>query len=450
VSAVTDGPPGDEAANKLGPKRRRPRPILTAVGGVVLLGVAALGLNWWLHGQSAAAGRIVGSSSIEATTVDVTTRVPGTVLRLMAREGQSVRAGSFLAELEPQEAGAQVAQARAAVAQAAAQVRQAQQVVVAQQQATDAGVGQATAQVAAAGTGIPQSEMALAIEDRTSRDAVAAAEARLRAAEAQVGSTRSGLATAERDLTRQKALFAQGAVAADQVDATQAAYDAAVSQDRGTGEAVTQARADLAAARANLMQVQIQRRAVEAAQANVARAQAALANAESGYTVVAQQRQLLAAAEAALAQARANLEYVRLVAGHDTIVAPRDGVIQTKNVEEGEVVPAGAALYTLINPTDLWARVYVREDQIGLVKIGQPTRTTIDTLPGDVFTGRVTQVNDAPEFTTVNVQTKEDRVKLVFGVKVRIADPGHRLQPGMPAHLEILTNGPQQDGEVTP
>ncbi|HYM69708.1 MAG TPA: HlyD family efflux transporter periplasmic adaptor subunit [bacterium] len=406
-------------------------------------------MSWWLYGQSAAPVRIVGSTSIEATTVDVTTRAPGTVLRLMAREGQQVRAGSVLAELEPQEAGAQVAQARAAVAQAAAQVVQAQQAVVAQQQATDAEVGQATAQVTAAGAGIPQSEAALAIQDRTSREAVTAAEARLSAAQAKVGSTRSGLATAERDLARQKALFAQGAIAADQVDATQAAYDAAVAQDRGAGEAVAQARADLAAARANLMQVQIQRRAVEAAQANVARAQAALGNAESGYTVVAQQRQLLAAAEAALAQARANLAYVGLVAGHNTIVAPRDGVIQTKNVEEGEVVPAGAALYTLINPTDLWGRVYVREDQIGLVKIGQPTRTTIDTLPGDVFTGRVTQVNDGPEFTTVNVQTKEDRVKLVFGVKVRIADPGHRLQPGMPAHIEILTNGPQRDGEVT-
>jgi len=410
-----------------------------------VVAAAAVGVGWWLYGQSRAPARILGSASIEATTVDVTTRVPGRVLRMMARDGQQVRSGSALAELEPQEAGAQVAQARAAVAQAGAQVSQARQTVVAQQQTTDAQVAQAAAQVTAAGTGIPQSETALAIEDRTSREAVAAAEARLRAAQAQVGSARSGLATAEHDLARQNALFAQGAVAADQVDATRAAYDAAVAQDRGAGEAVTQARADLAAARANLMQVQIQRRAVEAAQANVARAQAILGNAESGYTVVTQQRQLLAAAEAALAQARANLMYVELVAGHNTIVAPRDGVIQTQNVEEGEVVPAGAALYTLINPTDLWARVYVREDQIGLVKIGLPTRTTIDTLPGEVFTGRVTQVNDTPEFTTVNVQTKEDRVKLVFGVKVRIADPGHRLQPGMPAHIEILSNG-----EVTP
>jgi HlyD family secretion protein len=86
-------------------------------------------------------------------------------------------------------------------------------------------------------------------------------------------------------------------------------------------------------------------------------------------------------------------------------------------------------------------RIYVREDRIGRVMVGQAATVTVDVLPGQTFPGRVTQINDAPEFTTVNVQTKEDRVKLVFGVKIRLDDRTHRLQAGMPAHVRLATPG---------
>src|SRR5262249_33425630 len=156
--------------------------------------------------------------------------------------------------------------------------------------------------------------------------------------------------------------------------------------------------------RANLMQMEIQRKAVEAARANVQQARAGLWNAQSGYTIVVQRQQDLAAARAALAQARANLRYLQLIAAHDTVLAARGGMSETKNVEVGEVVPAGAALYTLLNPDDVWVRTYVREDQIGRVQLGQAARVTVDTLPGRVFPGHVTVINTRPEFTTVNVQ----------------------------------------------
>jgi len=152
-------------------------------------------------------------------------------------------------------------------------------------------------------------------------------------------------------------------------------------------------------------------------------------------------------------QAQAALRYAQVISGHNTIVSPRDGVIQTKDVEEGEVVAAGTALYTLIDPQDVWTRVYIREDRVGRVKIGQEAHITVDTLPGEAFNGRVTQINTQPEFTTVNVQTKQDRVKLVFGVKIRIEDHSHRLKPGMAARVVILVGGggrAAQTGGVEP
>jgi HlyD family secretion protein len=424
-----------------------PRMIRRSVFRIGALGLVVLALAWggWrLYEERASAGRLFGSGSIEATQVDVSPKVPGRVIRLTVEEGDQVTAGEVLAELAPQEASAQVAQAQAAVVAAEARVVQAGQAVVTQQQVTDAQVAQAQAAVATAATAVPQSETALAIQERTSREVVTAAAAQLSAAQGQVGAARSALAKARDDLGRQKALFAEGAVAADQVEAAQTAYDAAVAQDRSARDAVTQAQAALASARANLMQVEIQRKAVEAARANLGQAQAGLKNAESGYTVIAQRRQDLAAAQAALAQAQANLRYLQVIAGHNTIVAPRNAVVQTKWVEEGEVVAAGAPLYTLIDPQDIWLRAYIPEDQIGRVKVGQVARVTIDSFPGRVFDGRVIEISPKGEFTPGNVQTREDRVKLVFSVKIRLKNTDNSLKPGMPADAQIMV-GTQYD-----
>ena len=431
-----------QAAPARGGRRINPRLAVACAAAFVLLAWE----GWQLREQRAAAGRVTGSGSIEATQVDVTPRAAGRVIRLLAKEGDPVSAGQVLAELEPQEASAQVAQAQAAAAQAEALVIRAQQAVTTQEQVTRAQVAQAHAQVTMAAARVPQAETALTMEERTAQQAVSAAQAQVNSAEAQTGSARSALVKARADLGRQKALYAQGAVAEDQVDAAQAAYDSAAAQDRSAGEGVVQARANLASARANLMQVEIKRKDVEAAQANAAQAHAGLKNAQSGYTVIAQRQQDLAAARAALTQAQANLRYLQLIAGHDTVLAPRGGMIQTKNVEVGEVVSAGAALYTLLDPQDTWVRIFVREDRVGWVKIGQAARVTVDTLPGRVFAGHVTVINTQPEFTTVNVQTREDRVKLVFGVKIRLDNRDRSLEPGMPARAEIVLDHQNDSG----
>jgi len=413
--------------------------------GILLLALALLAWGGWrLYEQRASAGRLFGSGSIEATRVDVSSKVAGRIIKLSVDEGDRVKAGQVLIELEPQEASAQVAQAQAAVVQAEAKVAQAQHAVTAQQQVTSAQVAQAQAQVASAATGVPQMETALAMQERTAQEAVSAAQAQLNSAQAQVGSARSALVKARADLGRQKALFAQGAVAADQVDAAQAAYDAAVAQDRAATEAVAQAGANLASARANLMQVEIKRKDVEAARANVAQARAGLRNAQSGYTVIAQRQQDLAAAKAALSQARANLQYLQVIAGHNTIVSPRNAVVQVKNVEQGEVVAAGTALYTLVDPQDIWLRAYIPQDQIGRVRVGQIAHVSVDSFPGRVFEGHVIAISSKGEFTPGNVQTRGDRVRLVFSVKIRLDNRDGSLKPGMPADAEILVGG-QED-----
>lgn len=429
----------------MGAKPPRTPPNRRAVIRVAAIVVALAVIAWqvWANYQRhASVDRLEASGSIEATQVDVAPKIEGRVIQLLAVEGDRVQAGQVLARLDDREARAQVDQARAAVTAAEAKVTQAAQAVGTQQQVTDAQVAQAQAQLAAAETRVPQAETTVTLQSQTAEQSVAAAQAQLSAAQAAAVSAHSALITARNDLARAKQLLAQGAIAAQQVDQAQAAYDAAVAQDKSANDAVTQARAALALAEANRLQVPIRQEDVRANRAAVAQAQAAVQNAQTGYTLVAQRRQDVAAAQAGLAQARANLQYLEVLAGYTTVTAPTNGVVLTKNIEKGEVVVPGTAIYTLVDLGDMWLRVFIPENQIGRVRLGQRADVTVDTFPGRVFQGRVTEISSQAEFTPGNVQTKEDRVKLVFGVKIRLDNQDGSLKPGMPADATIFVGIP--------
>jgi HlyD family secretion protein len=143
------------------------------------------------------------------------------------------------------------------------------------------------------------------------------------------------------------------------------------------------------------------------------------------------QRAAVRQAEAAVAQAAAHL------AG-GLVSAPFPGVITVRHREPGEVVPGGVPVLTLMNPADRWVRIYLPEDQVGRVGIGQVARITADAYWDRVYEGRVVFISSQAEFTPRNVQTREERVKLVYAVKVAITgDPGHDLKPGLPADVRL-------------
>jgi HlyD family secretion protein len=200
---------------------------------------------------------------------------------------------------------------------------------------------------------------------------------------------------AQRDFERIQRLFDGGAVAREALDKAQLALEIARSQDE-------QARQQL-----RLVEAGPRRERLEA------------------------QRAVVEQAEAALRQAEAALE-------HAVIVAPFDGVVTVRDREPGEVVGAGVPVLTLMDPQDRWVRIYIREDRIGAVRLGQRAAISTDTYPGRHYQGVVAFIASEAEFTPRNVQTPEERVKLVYAVKVRITgDPGQELKPGMPADVQL-------------
>jgi HlyD family secretion protein len=145
--------------------------------------------------------------------------------------------------------------------------------------------------------------------------------------------------------------------------------------------------------------------------------------------------------DVALAQFQQAGETVRMfeVRLGDTIIyAPLSGVILRKNIEAGETVAAGVPIFTIGDLSDPWVKVYVKEDKLGLVKLGQKAQIRTDTYPGKVYEGTITYISSEAEFTPKNVQTKEERVKLVFGVKVSVKNVNDELKPSMPADVMIL------------
>ncbi len=149
-------------------------------------------------------------------------------------------------------------------------------------------------------------------------------------------------------------------------------------------------------------------------------------------------RDQLAALNAQLDQARAKQVEAESVLADLTIRAPIDGTISTRMVDGGEVIGAGTPLLSLVNMDRLYLKVYVAEANIGKVRQGLPARIYIDAFPDHYFDARVRYIASQAEFTPKEVQTPDERVKLVYAVKLYLDEnPEHRLTPGLPADAVI-------------
>ena len=144
-------------------------------------------------------------------------------------------------------------------------------------------------------------------------------------------------------------------------------------------------------------------------------------------------------AEAAYRVARAALDNVNAAIKYAVIYSPINGIVLDTNIEAGEMAFPGTAILTVADITKAWMYIYVNEVQLGKVKIGQKAVVTVDSFPDRMFEGRVVSISNRAEFTPKTIQTKDERVKLVFAVKVAIDNPDMSLKPGMPADAEIVT-----------
>lgn len=390
---------------------RPPRPIL--VGGAIAL-VAALmlaGWSWW-RSRMDASDILHASGRIEVTEVNVSSKVTGRVTALHVDEGTDVKAGQLIADLEGEELEAQLRQARAALQSAEARLTQAR--------------------------------ITLQIEPTTVRTHIRQAEEGLRAAEERLGMLKAGFRTQEIEegranlrqaearleiarLTRDRyrGLLADGAIANQDLDRAESDLQAAEGAVRAARE------------RLNILEEGSRPEDIRMAQAERDRAAAALEAARANAATLDLRQQDVRVAEAVVREAQANVRRLETQVAELKVFAPLAATVLTKAVEAGEVVAAGKPLVLLGDLDHPWIKIYVPETQLGKVGLGAPARVLVDSFPNQPFRGTVTWISDQAEFTPKNVQTAEERVNLVYAVKIMIQNAERKLKAGMPADAEL-------------
>ncbi|MEE9400251.1 MAG: efflux RND transporter periplasmic adaptor subunit [Dehalococcoidales bacterium] len=145
-------------------------------------------------------------------------------------------------------------------------------------------------------------------------------------------------------------------------------------------------------------------------------------------------------AKARVQQAEASLDVIRVQLNKLTVTSPLSGVVAAQHAEVDEIAQPGVPILTITELEEVTLTAYVSESKIGLVKLGQKVLVSVDSYPDDSFSGEVVYISPRALFTPGNIQLKEEREKMVFAVKISLANPEQKLKPGMPADARILTN----------
>lgn len=378
-------PEGEERAPPPGPAPRPPTGGRSGRRRWLVAGAIALGLGLlatlaaprvlsWLR-PAAPTGLLSASGRIEGRITSLTPKSGAWVMALHIDEGEPVRQGQLLATLDDR---AQRERVRAADEQV---------------KALDGRLVAANRQL-----GMTERQATLQTEQ---------AAAGQREAAARLARTRADLTQAERDAQRAAILVAKELIAPQEGEHARLKVEVAVNAVREAEEGLVSSDKALALARVGLQQVEILRAERDA---------------------LARQR---AQSEAQLAEQRSHV-------ADFSVRSPIDGRVLTRTVERGERVEAGTPLFTLVDLDRLYVKIYVPEPSIGKVALGQEARVYVDAYPGRAFPARVSRVAQEAEFTPKNVETKEERVKLVFAVEVSLREnPDGVLKPGMPADAVI-------------
>ncbi|MDR3564326.1 MAG: efflux RND transporter periplasmic adaptor subunit [Negativicutes bacterium] len=292
---------------------------------------------------------ITATGTVEVTLADVVPKINGYMSELKIEVGDSVKAGQTIARISRPDLDAQAVADESALMKARAQL-------------TDL--------------------------EKGSRDQ------ELLQAKANLTAAQSVSDKAKTDLARFSVLYRDGAIAAQQLDVTQSAYD-------------------------------------------VAQSSLVAAQAQQSLVIEGNRPDVIEAQRMEVKRLQAVLDVTHATLADTTVVSPISGVILTKNYQDREYVNPGSAIATVGDLNDCWVKIYVSSSQLGLIRLGQQVEVRIDAYPHRVFAGTIKEIGQNAEFTPRQSITQQERANLVFYVKVKIDNSEDILKPGMPADVVL-------------
>jgi HlyD family secretion protein len=292
---------------------------------------------------------------------------------------------------------------------------------------------------------LEQLETAIEYQRQTIEGEIQARMAELRLAEAKLGEllagsrpqqiqeARAAVAAARTEAERASKDWERGQALYKNEDISTAQYDQFRTHRERSEAALQQTEQRLA-----LLVEGPRKEDIEGARAQVSRAQAGLRLTQAASLELKRKQQETEARKAEIDRARAQIAMVESQLNDTKVVSPIDGVVLVKSAELGETLAAGASVVSIGDIDHPWLRGYINEQHLGRVKLGSRVNVTTDSFPGKVYTGQVSFIASQAEFTPKQIQTTEERVKLVYRVKIDIPNPNHELKSNMPADAEIL------------
>lgn len=380
---------------------------------IAVIALAAAGVWFWSTRTASADGRLTVSGNIELTEVDIAFKTPGKLVELTVREGDAVKRGELIARIDPRQTQEARLRDEAGVEATQSQLRQLE-TGIAYQRATLAGdIELRSAEVRAAQAHL---EELLA----------GARKQEIQQAEAAVADLRTQHEWATREWERAQRLYKNEDISTAQFEQAQ------------TRQRQSRAQLEQAEQRLGLVKEGPRREQIEAARAQLARAQAALKLAQASRIELQRKEEELAARKAEIARARAQLAITAAQLEDMSVVSPVSGVVLVKSAEPGEILAAGTPVATVGDLSRPWVRAYIGQAELGRIKIGQAVKISTDSYPGKTYDGRISFIASEAEFTPKQIQTREERVKLVYRIKIDVANPNQELKNNMPVDAEIV------------
>jgi HlyD family secretion protein len=352
--------------------------------------------------------QIIVSGNIELTEVNIAFKTSGRLIERTVDEGDVVKKGQLIARLDRDQLLAQRDREAAGLQSANSQLAQAETALAWQKGNQAAELEQRKAELASNAARLQELKSGSRPQE-------------IQEAKAAVDSAQSEFDRAKRDWDRAQTLYKNDDISTAQYDQYRNRWENAEAMLKQTKE-----RQDLVLAGPRVEQI-------DAASAQMDRARAALKMTESNALEIRRREQELPLRRSEIARAAASLAMIESQLADTLAYSPVDGVVLVKAADVGEVLAAGTTIVTIGDIDHPWLRAYVNETDLGRVKLGTKAKITTDSYPGKEYEGRVSFIASEAEFTPKQIQTKEERVKLVYRIKIDLQNPDHELKSNMPA-----------------
>lgn len=348
------------------------------------------------------------SGTIEATQANLALQVQGRVQSVLIDEGQTVVKDQILVELNPNEFLARCDQARANLTLAKEKLKELESILALYQESLPAEVERAAASVKSLEA--QRNELEAGYRNQEVEQARLAYE-----------SAKISMEDALKDKDRYEKLFQRRVVSKKNKESVEVRYETVLKNYQRAQEAY------------QMLKEGFRHESIESAQAKLAEGRAVLKQAKSNLKKIEATAKQVEAARAQVRAVHAALELAKIQLAHTRLRAPFKGIITSRNVEPGEVASSGREVLSISDLSVVDLKIFVEETEIGKVKPGQKVDVKIDTFPDKIYNGRVSYISPEGEFTPKIIQTRKERVKLVYRVKITLSNPDFELKSGMPA-----------------